>query len=444
MPQRHNFSRLGAIFCTWAPQRSNVHSVEALQLIIIVNINSLLQNSSVRMVVNHVSLNDPGFLDSKNNSRSITDALPSLSSSVSFPDPKAITHGGMTALWIYEEEFEALAAPFEFALRCGEFSITLLDPRHVLIKLSNDLDYNRLFAHRSCYETQVIPAKFSAEITTTKTTTALPAELSTGSFTANFPAEIASVPYRRRNRRDCAGVNNLPTYIPADFPSDRPPVRVLADIPPETTLEIVAVCRFQVIPNGGYDGGGYGEGGGLEVEAVERKFSTDYPPEWLSVIRYHNIFGGICNGNADGYFDGDIRRYKSALILLRRNICRALYRRKSARNLFFQAYLAFYRRIRSAGNGFFSCSVSKDLIWFRIFISRLLKSNNVMANGTRPSIAKVLMELDITKQYPSSVCFGPKNFGYVQKVVTKDFPPFYEHCKLLAIKKMNAIFYILI
>ncbi|KAL0921471.1 hypothetical protein M5K25_008547 [Dendrobium thyrsiflorum] len=31
------------------------------------------------------------------------------------------------------------------------FSVTLLDPRHVLIKLENDLDYSRIFAHRSYY-----------------------------------------------------------------------------------------------------------------------------------------------------------------------------------------------------------------------------------------------------------------------------------------------------
>ncbi|KAH0449580.1 hypothetical protein IEQ34_020272 [Dendrobium chrysotoxum] len=35
--------------------------------------------------------------------------------------------------------------------------------------------------------------------------------------------------------------------------------------------EEVVVCRFQVIPSGGYDGGGYDKCGGLEVEVVERK-----------------------------------------------------------------------------------------------------------------------------------------------------------------------------
>ncbi|KAH0461477.1 hypothetical protein IEQ34_009052 [Dendrobium chrysotoxum] len=33
----------------------------------------------------------------------------------------------------------------------SEFSVTLLDPRHVLIKLSNHLDYSKLFARRAYY-----------------------------------------------------------------------------------------------------------------------------------------------------------------------------------------------------------------------------------------------------------------------------------------------------
>ncbi|KAH0470967.1 hypothetical protein IEQ34_000690 [Dendrobium chrysotoxum] len=35
--------------------------------------------------------------------------------------------------------------------------------------------------------------------------------------------------------------------------------------------------------------------------------------------------------------------------------------------------------------------------------------------GSRPSIARVLVALDITKQYPKSIWLGPENFGYVQK-----------------------------
>ncbi|KAL0913226.1 hypothetical protein M5K25_016670 [Dendrobium thyrsiflorum] len=34
---------------------------------------------------------------------------------------------------------------------------------------------------------------------------------------------------------------------------------------------MVGACGFLVIPCGGYDGGDYGEGSGLEVETIERK-----------------------------------------------------------------------------------------------------------------------------------------------------------------------------
>lgn len=72
---------------------------------------------------------------------------------------------------ISREEIEELAAPFEFSLvgkfslkrpnltsirqffynlkLSADFSISLLDPRHILIKLTNDLDYSRVFARRS-------------------------------------------------------------------------------------------------------------------------------------------------------------------------------------------------------------------------------------------------------------------------------------------------------
>ncbi|KAL0927572.1 hypothetical protein M5K25_001755 [Dendrobium thyrsiflorum] len=74
------------------------------------------------------------------------------------------THYGLPTLWISKEEIQTLVALFEFVfvgkfyfqhpvldsirnffslLSCGEFLVTLLDPRHILIKLSNNLDYSR-------------------------------------------------------------------------------------------------------------------------------------------------------------------------------------------------------------------------------------------------------------------------------------------------------------
>ncbi|KAH0433254.1 hypothetical protein IEQ34_027061 [Dendrobium chrysotoxum] len=87
------------------------------------------------------------------------------------PDLKPTTFCGLPSLWISEEEILALPAPLKFALVgffpshrlslvsiqrffftlmfIREFSVTLLDHSHALIKLGNDLKYSRVFCHRS-------------------------------------------------------------------------------------------------------------------------------------------------------------------------------------------------------------------------------------------------------------------------------------------------------
>ncbi|KAL0907472.1 hypothetical protein M5K25_021886 [Dendrobium thyrsiflorum] len=84
---------------------------------------------------------------------SFKEALACGSFSHGFPDLVHSTHQGLLPLWMFEEEILALAAPFEIALLgkfpvkrptlhtirkfffalklSGEFSVTLLDPRHV-------------------------------------------------------------------------------------------------------------------------------------------------------------------------------------------------------------------------------------------------------------------------------------------------------------------------
>ncbi|PKU65732.1 hypothetical protein MA16_Dca021104 [Dendrobium catenatum] len=49
--------------------------------------------------------------------------------------------------------------------------------------------------------------------------------------------------------------------------------------------------------------------------------------------------------------------------------------------------------------------------------------------GSRPSLAHVLVELDITKSYPDKVWLGPQKSSYVQQAVMEDFPPFCASCK---------------
>ncbi|KAH0454283.1 hypothetical protein IEQ34_016207 [Dendrobium chrysotoxum] len=112
------------------------------------------------MAVNR--LNDPGYLNETKNARSFIEALSGASPSQIFPGLKNTTHHGLLSLWISKEEILALVAPFQFALvgkfsgrrpsldairkfffdlkLFGEFSVTLLNSKHVLIKLNNDLD----------------------------------------------------------------------------------------------------------------------------------------------------------------------------------------------------------------------------------------------------------------------------------------------------------------
>ncbi|KAL0908199.1 hypothetical protein M5K25_022677 [Dendrobium thyrsiflorum] len=62
---------------------------------------------------------------------------------------------------------------------------------------------------------------------------------------------------------------------------------------------------------------------------------------------------------------------------------------------------------------------------------RPLKTDSATANGTRPSVARVLVELDVTKRYPDKVWLGSKTMGYVQFVEMEVFPSYYSHCKAL-------------
>ncbi|KAL0926198.1 hypothetical protein M5K25_002408 [Dendrobium thyrsiflorum] len=119
---------------------------------------------AVKRVIDHDFLND-SF-----KSRSFGDALSGLPSS-GFPDLRQCSFRGLPFLWISENEILALATPFQYALvsffpLCrlsvdairkfffnlklhADFSVTVLDQSHILIKLSNDLDYSRIFCHRS-------------------------------------------------------------------------------------------------------------------------------------------------------------------------------------------------------------------------------------------------------------------------------------------------------
>ncbi|PKU68755.1 hypothetical protein MA16_Dca014225 [Dendrobium catenatum] len=116
-----------------------------------------------------IKLRDPGFFGGISHSKSFLQAL--AGSSSSFPDLRPSTFRGLPSLWVSDEEIRDLAVPFRFSLvgffpskrppldairkfffnlkLNGEVSVTVLDSTHILIKLSNDLDYCRVFCHRS-------------------------------------------------------------------------------------------------------------------------------------------------------------------------------------------------------------------------------------------------------------------------------------------------------
>jgi len=62
---------------------------------------------------------------------------------------------------------------------------------------------------------------------------------------------------------------------------------------------------------------------------------------------------------------------------------------------------------------------------------RPLKINNTTYVGSRPSLAHVLVELNITKKYSDKILLGLKNLGYIQKVEMEEFLSFCVDCKCI-------------
>ncbi|PKU71236.1 hypothetical protein MA16_Dca007233 [Dendrobium catenatum] len=60
-----------------------------------------------------------------------------------------------------------------------------------------------------------------------------------------------------------------------------------------------------------------------------------------------------------------------------------------------------------------------------------LKTDNATSIGSRPSLARVLVELDVSKSFPDKIWIGSECIGYVQNVVFEDVPAFCVHCSAL-------------
>ncbi|KAI0524771.1 hypothetical protein KFK09_004156 [Dendrobium nobile] len=61
---------------------------------------------------------------------------------------------------------------------------------------------------------------------------------------------------------------------------------------------------------------------------------------------------------------------------------------------------------------------------------RPLQTDQATASRTRPSVARVLVEVDISKKHPKEVWVGSKAFGYLQKVEFEKVSDFCSHCKM--------------
>ncbi|KAI0491773.1 hypothetical protein KFK09_026033 [Dendrobium nobile] len=75
--------------------------------------------------------------------------------------------------------------------------------------------------------------------------------------------------------------------------------------------------------------------------------------------------------------------------------------------------------------------LSNDLDYSRIFARRSpLQTDQATASCTRPSVARILLEIDISKNHPKEIWVGSKAFGYMQKVEFDNITDFCPQCKM--------------
>ncbi|XP_020690945.1 uncharacterized protein LOC110105688, partial [Dendrobium catenatum] len=61
---------------------------------------------------------------------------------------------------------------------------------------------------------------------------------------------------------------------------------------------------------------------------------------------------------------------------------------------------------------------------------RPLQTDQATASLSRPSVARILVELDVTKKHPKEIWLGSENNGYFQKVEIENLPIFCSHCRM--------------
>ncbi|XP_020686398.1 uncharacterized protein LOC110102406 [Dendrobium catenatum] len=65
-----------------------------------------------------------------------------------------------------------------------------------------------------------------------------------------------------------------------------------------------------------------------------------------------------------------------------------------------------------------------------LIFGRPLQTDQATASRTRPYVARVLVEVDISKKHPKEIWDGSKASGYLQKAEFEEVPDFYSHCKI--------------
>ncbi|KAH0456058.1 hypothetical protein IEQ34_013965 [Dendrobium chrysotoxum] len=60
-----------------------------------------------------------------------------------------------------------------------------------------------------------------------------------------------------------------------------------------------------------------------------------------------------------------------------------------------------------------------------------LKTDTVTTSGSRPFVARILIELDVTKKISDKIWVGSENSGYIQSVILDDLPYYCVHCNSL-------------
>ncbi|XP_020671703.1 uncharacterized protein LOC110091797 [Dendrobium catenatum] len=81
------------------------------------------------------------------------------------------------------------------------------------------------------------------------------------------------------------------------------------------------------------------------------------------------------------------------------------------------------------GFHFRACSLAGSIF------GKPLKSDLATASGSRSSVARILVEMDVTVKHPDKVWVGSVESGYVQSVIFDDIPKFCVHCNSLGHSK---------